>query len=186
MENPVELNRYKINIEEPLARALKGSEDEIHFSLSLLDVARMSGHCCMAVAGAFFMTKAAIEGLFANDVCIRGDVLVELPTVTTPSATGPVANVISYITGAWGPTGFGGLSGKHVRKDLLKLDSAAVPPHTVRFTRISTGKSVLVKFQPEAAAAGIDPAADFPDRIKAMVRYLLDHSDQMVKVQPLT
>lgn len=178
----VTLSDFNIRIHEPLAETLNGSPGEIDFELSLLDVARFSGHCCVAVTGAFLVTKAAIEKLFPDGVCVRGDVQVDLPSETTPAAKGPVANVISYITGAWGDNGFKGLSGKHVRKDLLRLNSSQVSPHSFLFKRISTGATTIVRFSPQNAAANIPPESPFAERIKMMVHNLLSNPKEFVEV----
>ena len=59
-------------------------------------------------------------------------------------ANGPLGRVIGYITGAAGVDGFRGLSGHHVRQNLLTYDPAAEPFGSVEFTRTDTGRSVKV------------------------------------------
>jgi len=182
MEKFTDLAEIKIRIHEPLAEALVGSPGEVDFELSLLDVARMSGHCCVAVTGAFLVTQAAINKLFPGGVCVRGDLQVDLPSVTTPAATGPIANVIAYVTGSWAETGFQGLSGKHVRKNLLRLNSPLAEPNTFLFRRLSTGTAAVVRFLPQGAALNTDPEAPFAERIKVMVRNLLANPAAFIEV----
>lgn len=182
MEKFTSLADFKIRVHEPLAEALAGSPDEIDFELSLLDVARMSGHCCVAVTGAFLVTQAAINKLFPDGICIRGDLQVDLPSATTPAATGPVANVIAYLTGAWADTGFQGLSGKHIRKNLLRLNSPEIEPHTFLFKRISTGAVASVRFLPQKATANAIPEPPFAERTKIMVRNILADTAAFIEV----
>ncbi len=137
-----ELTKHKIKIHEPFAEFLSAGPDEIDFELSLLDVVRFAGHACPAMVGAFLMSKVATEQLFSDGVCIRGDVRIDVRFGPAQGATGPIANVFGFITGAWSETGFGGFQGKFLRRHLLKFSSEAAKANGYRFTRISSGEWV--------------------------------------------
>lgn len=178
-----ELRKFEIDIYDPLGEFLKGDSGEFRFKLSLLDVARFSGHCCVAVTGAFFVAKAAISELFPDGICIRGDLEIDIPERTIPAAAGPVANVFSFITGAWGESGFRGLNGKFCRQGLLRANSPRAESNSFMFTRKSTGKSVVVYFHPERIQAEIDPSWDFSNQIRAKVMAMLTNPSELVSIK---
>lgn len=104
---------FKIAVFEPFANFLQGEPEESRFEISLLDVVHFAGHACPAMVGAFLMAQRAIQELYPKSgLCIRGEIAIDIPASPTHVATGPIANVLSYITGAWSDTGFGGLNGK--------------------------------------------------------------------------
>lgn len=178
-----ELERFSIEIYDPLGEFLKGKKEEFRFALSLLDVARFSGHCCVAVTGAFFVAKSAIEELFPDGICIRGDLEIDIPEKTVPGATGPVANVFSFITGSWGDSGFQGLNGNFRRQGLLRMKSDKVANDSFLFTRLSTGKSVTCRFHPEKIIADINPESDFPTQLRAKVTAILANPNELVTIE---
>src|SRR5690606_29979984 len=109
-----------IQIHEPFAEFLKAQPSLHSFKISLLDCYRMAGHACHAITGAFLVCEAAIENLFSETkICERGDLVVEFGSNLHERATGPRSNVISFLTGAWGESGFPGLKGNFKRKDLV-------------------------------------------------------------------
>lgn len=142
-----------IRIHEPLSQHLGGPPETIDFELSLLDCARLSGHLCPTITGAFLMTKAAVEALFPDTkACVRGLLEVELASQADEGVTGPISHVMSYITGAWDHSGFKGLQGGlHSRKYLMRFGSGVCAKGQARFTRVDTRASVVVSYHPERA-----------------------------------
>src|SRR5688500_4321388 len=101
------MSSRRIEVHVPFSEFLWGSEKERQFSISLLDVVRFSGHACFAVTGAFLTAQAATRALFPEThVCERGRLRVDIRGLPNEGANGPIANVQSYITGAWAETGF--------------------------------------------------------------------------------
>ena len=74
---------------------------------------------------------------------------VKVPGSVHNGANGPIAQVISLITGAAPETGFAGLGGEFVRKDKLIFDEANEEPNAFVFTRDDNKKSVKVTYHPE-------------------------------------
>lgn len=144
-----DLAEFKIKIYEPFAKFLMADQDEYEFSISLLDVVRFAGHACPSMVGAFLIAQRATKELFPEaNICIRGQVGIEIPNSVTQGATGPISNVFSMIFGAWEKSGFGGLQGQFVRRSLLKYDSSSISSGTFRFTNLTTGNSVDISYDP--------------------------------------
>lgn len=177
-----ELARFGIEVYDPLGEFLRGEREEFRFTVSLLDVARFSGHCCVAVAGAFFVAKAAVQELFPDGVCVRGELEIDIPEKTVPGASGPVANVFSYITGSWGDSGFLGLNGRFRRQGLLRMNSPQVENNSFLFTRKSSGQSIVVRFHPEKIIAEINPEWDFSTQLRAKVNAILANPKTLVTI----
>lgn len=144
-----DFEKITVAINEPFAEFLLGDQDEHQFNISLLDVVRFAGHACPAMIGAFLISKKAIKELFPDtNVCIRGQVAIEIPTPVAQGATGPISNVFSMIFGAWDQSGFGGLQGQFIRRGLLKYDAANVEPGTFRFHNLNSKRSIDVSYNP--------------------------------------
>lgn len=170
--------KMKIRIYDPLAEYLGGPAETVRFSLSVLDAARLSGHLCPSVAGAFLVTKAAVEALYPDtETCVRGEIEVDLPGIANEGATGPISNVIGYLTGAWSENGFGGINGRYSRRDLLHFHSPRCAQGAYRFERTDTGAHVQVRYNPGAARGLHDTAArngdSFGEAWQARVRAIL-------------
>lgn len=129
------------------------------------------------------MTEAAIERLFPETkVCERGDLTVEFGSNLDEQATGPRSNVISFITGAWASTGFPGLKGNFKRKDLVSYGHSWLGQSTVRFRRISNGRSVLVEYDPSDFVKKLDLNLEFPEKWRAEIYAILNSSAEVLKV----
>lgn len=175
----------KLRIHEPFAEFLK-SENSMHsFEISLLDCYRMAGHACYAITGAFLATEAAIQRLYPEStICERGDLKVDFPSCIDEGATGPKSNVISFITGAWASSGFPGLRGNFRRKDLLSYGDQSVPSGAIRFTRLSTGKSLLIQYDPKSVIANSPSEATFPESWRHEICQILANSEQTIQILP--
>ncbi|MBU1659712.1 hypothetical protein KKG72_11785 [bacterium] len=134
-----------IKVKDYLANAL-GAFENGEYEFSYLDVVKSAGHSCPTVAGAYIITLEALKVLYPNERAVRGNIKVEFEDSLENGVAGVIGNVISHITGATDKSGFKGLSGKFARHSLMffnsKIDSSA------RFTRVDTGKSVDVVYNP--------------------------------------
>lgn len=144
----VNLPNLAIKIHEPLAAYLGNAPELIDFEISLRDVGRLSGHLCPSVTAAFMLTKKAIELLYPeNHICQRGDLEIYLPGRADEAAFGPMANVISYITGAWSVSGFGGLRGEFSRRNLLHFAAAECQGDDFIFVRRQSRATATLHFK---------------------------------------
>ncbi|PIS11759.1 MAG: hypothetical protein COT73_02260 [Bdellovibrio sp. CG10_big_fil_rev_8_21_14_0_10_47_8] len=172
----------KIRIHEPFSEFLKSDPLMHSFEISLLDCYRMAGHACHAITGAFLVTEAAIESLFPETrTCERGDLMVEFGSSLDERATGPRSNVISFITGAWGDSGFPGLKGKFKRKDLISYGHADIEKNAVRFRRLSNGKIVTVQYDPSNLVRDLGLQIEFPESWRAEICAILNSSGKVLK-----
>lgn len=171
-----------ILIHDPLAEYLGGPADVESFSITLLDAARLSGHLCPSVVGAFLVTQAAIKVLFAdNGICERGLIAVDIPGAENERANGPMGHVISYITGAWSESGFGGLGDQFIRRNLLRFNSKRLTQGQFRFERLDTGKVVEVSYFPSRAKPHPPKDSSFQSMWQQRVSDILS-SDNVVEV----
>lgn len=183
------LQELLIQVYDPLAEYLGGPDEAARFSVSILDAAKLSGHLCPSVAGAFLATRAAIEALYPETrTCVRGQLEVDLPGAPNEGATGPISHVISYITGAWGASGFGGISGQFSRRDLLHYRSERCQEAGYRFERMDTGQAVLVHYRPGLAhlphrSGGKSAVDSFAEEWQARVSAILA-SPEVIEVTP--
>ena len=162
------------------------------------DVVRMAGHSCPTVAGAWLMTRAALDALWPDGPAERGGVRVELRAPLGEGNAGVVGAVIANVTGAaYGDAGFSGIAGRWRRRDLLRFGSPVGAD--VRFTRLETGAAVEVAYHPErlvdpgpllreALRPDAPPEARerFAERWQAMVRTILENAAAVVDVTTVT
>lgn len=173
----------KIRIHDPFAEFLHAQPIMHSFEISLLDCYRLSGHACHAITGAFLVTESAVAHLFPEtQICERGDLLVEFGSNLDERATGPRSNVVSFITGAWASSGFPGLRGDFKRKDLVSYGHSELGQGTVRFHRISTGKSVLVSYNTNDFLKKLDLNLEFPEKWRAEICAILDSSQDVLQI----
>lgn len=176
-----ELEKFTISIYEPFSDFLLGTELEKNFKISLLDVVRFAGHACPSMVGAFLITQRAVYELWPDTkTCVRGDLQVDLPGAPTEGATGPIANVFGYITGAWGTTGFAGLRGQFARRDLLKFSVQDLPSKSYRFTKKSDGLSVVVHYDPNRIPIKLDPQENFQQQWRRRITACLKNPELVV------
>ncbi|MBX3041091.1 MAG: hypothetical protein KF789_10335 [Bdellovibrionaceae bacterium] len=172
----------KIRIHEPFAEFLHGQTAINDFEISLLDCYRLSGHACHAITGAFLVTEAAVQRLFPNGTCERGDLTVEFGSNLEEAATGPRSNVVSYLTGAWAESGFPGLGGQFQRKNLVSYGHADLPRNGVRFRRRSTGESAVVQYDPGTVTSELGPKPEFPESWRFEIRAILKNPTKAIRV----
>lgn len=132
-----------------LGATVKGEPYVYHYT----DIIQYSGHSCPSVAGAFKMTGIALKELYGDQMAVRGQIKVTMKGAPDEKVNGPIAQVISYITGAAGNTGFKGLKGKFSRYNLLSFDrdnsSAEDVWAEAIFERLDNGKKVNIAYKAE-------------------------------------
>jgi len=148
-----------IVVRDPLADFLGAFENGI-IEYSYLDVARLAGHSCPTVAGAYLMAARGLKALFGDELPVRGEIEVAMQQNQHEGVCGVIANVFSYITGATQDSGFHGLAGRFDRRQLLSFGQPI--PATVRFTRRNNGHSVLVSYDHSCVPADTDMGALLP------------------------
>jgi len=174
-----------IEVHDALAEHFGGPSEVVRFSVSVLDAARLSGHLCPSVVGAFLVTRAAVEALFPDThICERGQLAIDIPGDSADGANGQIGNVMSYITGAWSTSGFGGLRGKFVRRGLLRFNSKKVAFGQYRFERLDNGKVVEISYSPGNAELPAQESTEFAVAWQERVRAILASPD-VIKVHEL-
>lgn len=143
-----------IDLVDPLAELLGARRPRETFHYGYDDVVKLSGHSCPTVAGAYLMTLAALRHLYPGDVPARGQIEVTVGGRRDDGSAGPMSQVVALLTGAAPETGFGGLMGRHRRRDLLTFDPAL--SDRIRFRRLDTGAAVDVAYDPSGVPAHPD------------------------------
>jgi len=138
-----------VKLADPLSNILGAFENGI-YEVSFLEVVKSAGHSCPTVAGAYIMTSEALKALYPNEMIIRGNIAVEFREDLEDGVAGVIGNVVTQITGATDKSGFKGLAGKFARHSLMKFNSNV--DASARFTRVDTGKSVDVFYDPSSIA----------------------------------
>ncbi len=194
----MKLPEYFKNIEsivlfDELAMFLGVPEDgkyEVHYH----EIVKMAGHSCATVAGAYLMALQGLKALYKNEFPKRGEIKVELRDRAEDGSIGVSATVFTNITGAAGSLGFAGINGKYTRRNLLSFNTKI--DGFVRFTRMDTGKSVEVNYNPSNVVypgnimmSAIGPQATdetrktFPFRWKQMIGVIFENIDKVVEVR---
>jgi len=136
-----------IKVADPLSGVLGAFENGI-YDITFLEVVKSAGHSCPTVAGAYIMTAEALKALYPNEMIIRGNIAVEFKEDLEEGVAGVIGNVVTQITGATDKSGFKGLNGKFARHSLMKFNANI--ESSARFTRVDTGKSVDVVYDPSS------------------------------------
>ena len=137
-----------LELSDPLAEVLGALPPGGTFRYTYEDVVKLAGHSCPTVAGAYLMTLAALKALYPGATPERGQIEVTVGGERDDGGSGPMSQVISLLTGAAPETGFGGLAGRHQRKDLLRFDPTL--DGRIRYRRKDTGAAVLVSYDSHA------------------------------------
>lgn len=126
---------------DPLA-AFLGATDDGLLRYGYFDAVRLAGHSCPTVAAAYWGTRQALRALYGDETPVRGDIRVEFGQARERGVTGVIANIVSLLTGAMAEDGFKGLGGNFDRRKHLFFEVDL--PGEMRFTRIDSGRSVVV------------------------------------------
>ncbi len=140
-----------IKLIDPLSFALGATEKGEPYVYHYTDIVKFSGHSCPSVAGAFKMTEIALKELYGDAMPVRGNIKVTMKGAPDEKVNGPIAQVISLITGAAGNMGFKGLNGKFSRYNLFSFDTENPPATDIWaeaiFERLDTGQKVNVAYK---------------------------------------
>ncbi|MFC1889029.1 hypothetical protein ACFL4G_04655 [Thermodesulfobacteriota bacterium] len=158
-----------IMMRDPLLELLGQTADPVPYTYE--EAVKLAGHSCGAVAGAWIITRKALEVLYPGEVPVRGQIAIEAPGAKGEWIVGVFGEIMTYITGAAPRTGFHGSSfGKRYnRRDLLVYrDAPANTPPTEMawiFKRIDTDARVSVRYD----LSMIQPTAT-PDRTRTGIK----------------
>ena len=136
-----------IKVKDELSNVLNTFQNG-EYEFGYLDVVKSAGHSCPTVAGAYVVALQALKALYPDEVPVRGDIKVEFKESLEDGVAGVIGNVISQITGATDKSGFKGLGGVFARHSLMFFDADI--NSSARFTRVDTGKSVDVFYNPSS------------------------------------
>ena len=140
-------NTPTITLKDPLSDFLGTLKNGI-VEFKYIDIVKSAGHSCPTVAGAYLSTVKGIEALYGNEIPTRGDISVSIKDDSAQGVTGVISNVITQITGATEKTGFKGLNGNFARNNLMEFNADI--KSELRFTRLDTGASVEVSYDPSS------------------------------------
>jgi len=128
-----------VTVRDELAQLLGAAEDGL-ITYRYVDAVRLAGHSCPTVAGAWLLTRRALQLLYPEQLPQRGGVRVEFSAPAGQGVIGVIASIATLVTGAAGAGGFKGIGGRHSRRDLLR-DGVGFDGE-VRFTRLDDGSAV--------------------------------------------
>ena len=152
-------------MKDPFLELLGQTDKPISYTYE--EAVKLAGHSCGAVAGAWTITRKALEALYPDEIPERGEILIEAPGAEDEWIVGVFGEVMTYVTGAAPKTGFpGGPFGEgYRRRNLLSYKEKAshTPPAKMVwvFRRLDTGAQVGVQYD----LSMIQPPAT-PDRNK--------------------
>jgi hypothetical protein len=180
-----------ITVHDGLAKFLGAFNDGM-ITYRYIDAVRLAGHSCPTVAGAYLMTRRALDLLYPGQVPERGDVQVRFSSPIDEGVTGVIGSVVSLITGATGRGGFKGIGRRFRRQDLMYFSCAL--ESEVSFERVDNGATIqlaahmnrvesdprtsaLLKKMVEGSAVS-EETDEFAHLWQARVkRILIDHAD---------
>lgn len=169
-----------IVMEDKLAVAVGAVESGAVFVYNYEDAVKLAGHSCLAVSGAYRLTKIALKRLYGEQIPVRGELEVIFRGDVAEKINGPISQVVTLITGAAAENGFKGIGGeKFKRYNLLRFDqNSAIPSGAVCsavFKRIDTGRFVEVTY----TNSMLPPLPDMQEMVRLV---LLGEVENMFKV----
>ncbi|WP_206732440.1 hypothetical protein [Janthinobacterium sp. 17J80-10] len=180
-----------ITVRDRLAGFLGACNDGL-LTYRYIDAVRLAGHSCPTVAGAYLLTRRALDLLYPEQIPERGNLQVRFAASQDDGVTGVIASVVGLVTGAAGPGGFKGIGHSFRRQNLMYFTCAL--EGEVRFDRVDSGESVVLGMHMSRVPAdprttgllrkilegqatpqeGRDFAALWQDRVR---RILIDHAN---------
>jgi hypothetical protein len=145
----VNYNVEPIEIRDPVAEVLGVLEPDEPFVITYADVVTAAGHSCPTASGAYRIAQHGLDALYPDEYPVRSDIEVVAAGPQEDASYGVMSRLLSYITGAAGEDGFGGLAGEcGGRQNLLRFDGfdADSPEPTFRFHRSDTDEAVEVTY----------------------------------------
>jgi len=132
-----------IDLQDPLS-AFLGAFEEGKLQITYLECVKLAGHSCPTVAGAYLMALHGLKTLYGTELPQRGNIHVSMRDGEAEGVTGVICNVISFIAGANGTSGFKGLNGNMARNNLVSYN---IPMEgEVKLTRKDTNQSVTLSY----------------------------------------
>lgn len=181
-----------IILQDGLSATLGSTENGI-IEISYIDIVKMAGHSCAVTSGSYLMTQIGLKKLYGSEVPQRGNIKVEIREQLGEGNIGVFGQVYSNITGATTNTGFVGLGGRFNRRNTMSYGVGM--KGNVRFTRMDTGKSVELLYNPhnvvnpgEIMQSAFGPLATpedkkaFPIRWQKMVNTIFEEADKIIEV----
>lgn len=180
-----------ITVHDGLAEFLGACTDGM-ITYRYIDAVRLAGHSCPTVAGAYLMTRCALDALYPDGTPERGALKVRFAAAQDAGVSGVIGSVVGLITGAAGIGGFKGIGGKFQRQHLLQFgvgddgevvfergDNGAAVQLSMHMNRVAAdpGMNVLLRKVLDGLATPDDNrafAALWQARVK---RILIDHAD---------
>ncbi len=160
-------NADPIRIRDPAAEALGVLEPGDPFVVTYRDVVMAAGHSCPTAAGAYRIAQVGLDALYGEDLPVRGDVAVLAGGPRDDPTYGVLSRLVSFVTGAAGEDGFGGLAGGHgARANLLSFGDIDADGVAVEFTRTDTGEAVRVTYHVGAVPSAGDATRYLADIIE--------------------
>jgi hypothetical protein len=150
-----------ILIKEPFLELLGQNNQPIPYSYK--EAVKLTGHSCAAVAGAWIMTRKALEALYPDTLPVRGQIKVMIPGTEDEWFVGIFGQVITYVTGAAPKTGFPGAEfgqafNRRNLMDYREKPSGTPPPKMVWiFERTDTQAKVSVTYDLSRAKPSMTP-----------------------------
>jgi hypothetical protein len=181
----------QITMHDPLAEFL-GAASDGQLTYRYVDAVKLAGHSCPTVAGAYLMTRRALQELYPDTLPQRGAISVEFAKPVEDGVTGVIASVIGLITGAAGVGGFKGIGGNFSRRNLLQFgagmqgevgfrrqDNGAAVQLTAHLHQVPANPQMGILLQQIMAdeatpAQAQEFAALWQDRVR---RILIEHAD---------
>lgn len=139
-----------IVMRDPFLEILGQIEGPIPYTYG--DIVKFSGHSCVTVAGAWTITRKALEALYPNEFPVRGQIRITPPGAENEGVTGVMGEVMTFITGAASKAGFpgGGFGRDYNRRELMKYPEKFMNVHPFEavwvFERVDTGAKVGVRY----------------------------------------
>lgn len=139
-----------ILIRDPFLELLGQTNQPIPYKYE--EAVKLAGHSCGAVAGAWNITRKALETLYPNEVPVRGQIKITAPGGEDEWIIGVFGEIMMYITGAAPKSGFpGGEFGpKYSRRNKLEFQAefSNLQPFELvwTFERIDNGAKVKVRY----------------------------------------
>jgi len=107
-----------LKLYDPLSDFL-GAFKKGELEITYLDCVKLAGHSCPTVAGAYLMAAKGLDALYGDELPQRGSIKVEMKENESVGVTGVTCNIISFILGASGISGFKGIQGNFSRNHLV-------------------------------------------------------------------
>lgn len=181
-----------IRVRDPVAEVLGVRASDEPFEITYGDVVKAAGHSCPTAAGAFRIAGLGLDALYPDTLPVRGDIWVRVGGPRDETAYGVTGRLLSYVTGAAGEDGFGGLPGGFgARRGLLTYESVEGTGVTVELANADAAVAVSYdvasvpplgeakRHLPDVVDGSADPAAldEFRTAWHRRVDAVMDNDD---------